>query len=258
MQMMKPLIIGAAAAGAAGVAVLTVPGGDKETAAVERAAASEICLKSDLALFEGVSARCFSPEELSALRDKQVVDIDGEPVALSLTHPTDMSVDAKESRTCADYSELSFDGWYALTSRDMRREAYFIRACGALAALADAQPAKETFFTKGSPDEEEVKTLAAAAQFGEISLGEDGLSVEKNGAVWRISSEAMSLEIHEIANADFDNDGVEEILAFTAGAPQGGTASFYESGLIEKDAAGAALSFTPVSYGREKAAGAGL
>ncbi|WP_428408549.1 hypothetical protein [Hyphococcus sp.] len=258
MQMMKTLVMGAAAAGAAGVAVLTVPDRDKETAEGSRVAASEICLKDDLALVEGVSAKCFSTEELAELRDRQVVDSEGDPVTVSLTHPTDMSAAPKETRTCAEYSELSFDGWYALTSRDMRREAWFTRACGVLAALADAQPAKESFFTDGSPDPEEMKTLAAGMQFGEVTLGDGGLGAEKDGAQWRISSDAMRVQIHEIANADFDNDGVEEILAFTAAAPQGGTAAFYDTGLIEKDTAEAALSFTPLSYGREKAAGPGL
>ncbi|WP_375202441.1 hypothetical protein [Hyphococcus sp.] len=258
MQMIKTLIMGAGAVGAAGVAYIAVPGGDSEHSMTTAPAGYEVCLKSDLGLFEAVSAKCFSRKELLTLRDRQVVDIEGKPVSVSMSHPTDMSVSAQECRTCRDYGEMSFDGWYALSSRDMRREAYFVRACGTLAALSNARPAERSFFKEGSPEAEEVAALAGAMKFGEMGSGDD-VHVEKaQGAVWRISSGAMTWRIHEIANADFDNDGVEEIMAFTSGALQGGTASFYEVGLIEKDTAGAALSFTPISYGRDKAAGAGL
>ncbi len=258
MQMIKTLIMGAGAVGAAGVAYVAVPGGDSEQSIATAPAGYEICLKGDLSLFAGVSAKCFSRNELVALRDRQVVDTEGNPVAVSMSHPTDMSVAAQDCRTCRDYGEMTFDGWYALSSRDMRREAYFVRACGTLAALFNARPAEESFFKEGSPEAEEVAALATAMKFGEMGSGDD-IHVEKaQGAVWRISSGDMTWRIHEIANADFDNDGVEEVMAFTSGAPQGGTASFYDAGLIEKDTAGAALSFTPISYGRDKAAGAGL
>ncbi|MFC2953794.1 hypothetical protein ACFOOP_17785 [Marinicaulis aureus] len=258
MQMMKTLLMGAGAVGAASVALVAVPDHDAEKSANASSAESEICLKGDLELFEGVSSKCFSRDELLALRDRPVVDMQGQPVAVSMSHPTDMSMPAEDCRTCRDYSEMSFDGWYALSSREMRREAYFVRACGILAALANAQPAGATYFSNGSPEAEEVALFAGTMKFGEAGPSED-IHVEKTpGAIWRISSGDMNWLIHEIANADFDNDGVEEIMIFTAGAPEGGTASFYSAGLLEKDTAGAALSFTPVSYGRDKAAGAGL
>ena len=258
MQMIKTLVMGAGAVGAASVALVAVPDHDAEKLANVSSPASEICLKGDLDLFDGVSSKCFSRDELLALRDRPVVDMQGQPVAVSMSHPTDMSVPAEDCRTCRDYGEMSFDGWYALSSREMRREAYFVRACGLLAALANAQPASSTYFPNGSPEAEEVAKLARTMKFGEAGPGED-IHVEKEpGAIWRISSGQMKWQIHEIANADFDNDGVEEIMAFTVGAPEGGTASFYNAGLLEKDAAGAALAFTPLSYGRDKAAGAGL
>lgn len=258
MQMMKSLVMGAGAIGAAGVALVAVPDQDAEKSPTVSSPSSEICLKGDLDLFEGVSAKCFSRDELLALRDRLVVDIEGRPVAVSMSHPTDMSVPAADCRTCRDYSEMSFDGWYALSSREMRREAYFVRACGILAALANAQPASSTYFSNGSPEAEEVALFAGTMKLGEAGPSED-IHVEKApGAIWHISSGDMNWRIHEIANADFDNDGVEEIMIFTAGAPEGGTAAFYNAGLLEKDAAGAALAFTPLSYGRDKAAGAGL
>lgn len=258
MQLMKTLVVSAGAAGAAGLAIVAVPGGDADKHTDRRIAGMELCLKSDLPFFEGVSAKCFSREELLALRDRPLVDMALQPVSVSMSHPSDMSVAPEECRTCRDYGEMSFDGWYALTSRDMRREGYFIRACGLLNALTDAQPAAQSYFADGSPEAEEVAVLARTIRFGEAAVGED-LTVEKtSGALWRISSGAMTIQLHELANADFDNDGVEEIMAFTGGAAAGGTAVFYDAGLLEKDSEGAALTFTPLSYGPEKASGPGF
>ena len=260
MQMLKTLVISAGAVGAAGIAIVAVPGDDSgNISATGNQTETAICLKSDLSLFEDVSAKCFTRTELLALSDRPVVDIEGRPVSLSLSHPTDMGAPPYECSTCRDYGEMSFDGWYAMTSRDMRREAYFIRACGVLAGLMNAQPFERSYFQDGTPEAGEVAVLAANMNFGEGQPENEELHVEKAaGSIWRISSEAMAIQIHEIANADFDNDGIEEIMAFTSGGPEDGTARFYSAGLIEKDQAGAALSFTPLSYGREKSAGPGL
>ncbi len=259
MSMMRMAIVGAGVAGAAGVAVVggQIVDGEKSDSGAD-STQKEICLKGDLALFEGADARCYSRDDLRALLDRPVIDMQRQPVTLTMTHPTDASIAPASCSTCRDFREMSFDGWYAATSRDIRREGYFIRACGALAALGDAQDARDSFFANGSPTAEEVVALAGTMRIGEAATGADGVHVEKaNGYIWRISADAMSLEIHELANADFDNDGVEEILAFSAGSVNGGTASFYDVGLIEKDAPDAAVSFTGLSYGRNDAAGVG-
>lgn len=249
---LKMAMIGAGAAGAAGVVAVTQPFFTEEGAAP-----SEVCLKADIGFFEGASARCYTQEEIMRLADAPLLDSAGERAVVSLSHPTDASAPPADYATCRSYQKARFEGWYALTSADMRREGYFIRACGVLSVLNEAQKAEHGFFEKGSPSLDDILTLAGTMTFGEAALTPQDARVEKEqGYVWRVSGAAMSAEIHEIANADFDNDGVEEILAFIAGAPQGGTASFYEVGLLEKDAAGAALEFTPFRFTGEDAAGA--
>lgn len=259
MAAIRMMVMGAGAAGAAAVAVFTQPfspGDDDQIEAVNAFAAGEICLKSDLIFFKGVKASCYSRDGLSSLADAPVADINGDPVSMTMTHPTDFSIDPVVSRTCREYREMQFDGWYAPTSRDMRREAYFIRACGVLAALDDASPPKRSFFAEGGLTAEDVASLAAAFRFGESEMA-DALTVEKGEAhKWFISADSLSLTLQELANADFDNDGVEEILAFTTGAPEGGTAVFYDVGLIERDTEEAALTFTPLPFGRGEPSGA--
>ncbi len=261
MSMLRMAILGTGAVGAAGAAVFGGPYLDgKKIAAPPAEMANEICLKSNLAIFEGADARCYSHAEIRALIDRPVLDLQGEPVSVSMSHPADMSIAPVDCRTCRDYREMSFDGWYASTSRDMRREGYFIRACGVLGALSNAQTAGETFFADGSPTAEEVAALAATMKFGETDADADGQDVHvehEPGHIWRISAGNLNIELHEIANADFDNDGVEEILTFSASAPEGGTAAFYDIGLLERDSADAALVFTPMAFGDGEASGVG-
>lgn len=236
----------AAAAGIAGVAVFTQPSGqDGDGRGVS---GEEICIKGDIG-FAGVPAGCYSHDEIAAMADAPLADQQGGDATVSLTHPTDATAAPAEFATCRDYREARRDGWYALTTRDMRMEGFFIRACGALAMLDKAQKAQHAYFTNGSPESEDIAGVAATLKFGEAAANPADLRVEKGqGHVWRVSGDAISVTIHELANADFDNDGVEEILSFVAGAPSGGTASFYQTGLLEKDAPGGDVVFTPFEF----------
>ncbi len=258
MSTFKMAVMGIGAAGAAGVAVMTQPFGDTDKRDLSHSPAmEEVCLKGDFALFAGIGAGCYSRAQIQHMSDMPVVDRLGAEITVTMAHPTNLSVAPAECRTCRDFREARFDGWYAATSRDMRREAYFIRACGALSMLTKASKAEHSYFTSGSPQAEEVADFAGAMKFGESVAGPDALRVEKGqGHVWRVEADDLSIAIHELANADFDNDGIEEILAFTAGAPVGGTAAFYEVGLLEKDSPDAGLSFSPLDFSREDAAGA--
>lgn len=257
MAMLRIMVMGAGAAGAAAVAFSAQPFGGEDTETVAGDEASyEICLKSDLVFFEGVEAQCFSRDQLRALHDAPVADLDGDPVTMTMAHPSDISIAPGECRTCRDYREMTFDGWFAPTARDMRREGYFVRACGVLRALTDAAPAQTSFFTDGSLSDAEAAALAGGFDFGEARVVE-ALTVEKGQAhQWRMTIDSLTLTLQELANADFDNDGVEEILAFTSGAPEGGSAVFYDVGLIEKDKNGATPVFTPFVFGPDEAAGA--
>ncbi len=257
MVAVRPIIMGVGAAGAAATAIFTQPlmDSDETTAAADRAA-HEVCLKTAMPLFEGAEARCYDHEKLRALLDAPVLDLQGDSVSVTLAHPSDMTVAPGQCRTCRDYREMSFDGWYASTSREMRREGYFVRACGALAALFDAQTPDRSFFENGSPASEDISSLKGVLRIGEAAASAENVVVaQPHSFQWRIAVDSQFVEMQELANADFDNDGVEEILVFLAGGTQGGTALFYDVGLLQKDAADAALSFTPLSFSRDDAGG---
>ncbi len=248
---------GAASAAVAAVAVVSQTfRGAEESATPAGGPAYELCLKTAMPLFEDIPASCYDRNELAVLLDRHVLDLQGAPVAVRMMHPTDKTIAARQVRSCRDYREMTFDGWYAETTREQRREGYFVRACGALNALYDAQDPARSFFNDGSPEAEDVAALKGVMRIAETMDEADAVVVETPGAFqWRITVDSRRVDMQELASADFDNDGIEEILVFLAGRSEGGTAVFYDIGFLQKDAAGAALTFTPLSFSRDAAAG---
>lgn len=246
-------IIGAGALGAAGVgsvvgvSVLNRNG----TAPSEQASGDEfsICLKSGVGFFNDLGPRCYSRAELAQLRDQPVIDQTGRKIAVTMTHPSDSSMPPAQYSTCRQYDEARFEDWYAMTTRDMRREAYFTRACGSLDLLLDAGPAETSHFADGSPVAAEIASLGGDRL---LRIGPDPAPgapvIEKiNAAEWRVSFDDQRVMLQEIANADFDGDRIEEILVFVVARPEGGTAIVSAVALLEKDRAGGPVVLTPTA-----------
>lgn len=267
----------------AGIAVLvSLPFTAPETLSTEEAVGDgyELCLKSGAPFFEGASARCYNRAALMALAEAPITDSSGAPVSVALSHPTDMTAENVIGRNCGVYVDLKREGWYALTSSDQRREAYFIRACGALALMLEARPAEIVHFTDGSPSMADMSGFLGGAPFGleppvspvsevegdpiELTLGEApeksdaGEGEESPGAPslslgdapgeWRAVRGDQLVVMQELALADFDGDGVGEILVFSRAGPTDGTAVFYAIGLLEKDSPESPLSFRLSDY----------
>ena len=264
----------------AGAAVLvSLPFTAPETLSTEEIAGGgyELCLKSGAPFFEGATARCYNRAALMALAEAPITDGSGAPVSVALSHPTDMTAETVISRNCGVYVDLKREGWYALTSSDQRREAYFIRACGALALMLEARPAEIVHFTDGSPSMADMAGFLGGAPFGleppvsevegdpiELTLGaapensEAGEDKEESGAPslslgdapgeWRAVRGDQVVVMQELALADFDGDGVGEILVFSRAGPRDGTAVFYAVGLLEKDSPESPLSFRLSDY----------
>lgn len=278
-------VIGAAAAGI--VILAGLPYIDFETPPSHSAADDSylLCLKSPAPFFEDVSARCYSRDELLVLADAPVTDNSGQPVSVTLSHPTDAAAENAISRTCGVYFDLKREGWFALSSREQRREAYFIRACGALALMMEAGPAEISHFADGSLSNLDIVEFFKGTPFGAAPLGADkqndsakltlrdeadsvaddiantvlgeseneaaqaGAYLEtEGGGQWRIVRGDQLVFIQELALADFDGDDTAEMLVFIQVKPVDGTAAVSAVGLLEKDLPEAQLSFRPSDY----------
>lgn len=260
----RTLILGAGATGAASVAIIAgLPSHHSEQATTTDLAAEsgyELCLKNDIPFFVGVKAGCYSSSELSRFLDAQVLDRQENAVSMEMANPRDMTAPTADCKTCRTYKEMRWEGWYALSSRDQRREAFFIRACGTLDLLLNAQPAEFSYFDRGSPRESEIEALQEASPFAivetaaadsPVAANGQGLMVERVGEYeWRMTAQGQTVLIQELANADFDHDDIEEILAFSIVTASDGTAAVPVIGLMEKDAESTRLGFTPVDFSK--------
>lgn len=217
MSAARILVIGVAAAGAAIGGYALTRDGDPPA---DRAQMSDkICLRMDIGYGDEL---CLSPEEFAARRTQPVRGADGESAVVELTDPADDAA-TSAAADCANYDRLIGAGWYAATSREMRREAWFRRVCPALAALAVASPAGRSGFAEGAFDAD------AASQIGEAGLpqGEGlarfGTAAQEAPARWRLAAaDGLSAIVEEIAHADFDGDGWGDIL-FHAAIESGGS-----------------------------------
>ncbi len=243
--------VGLVAAGAGVIGLATrQPDETMETPTVVAADETEICLDADIAFLPGDQAGCFKRSEFAKWEAAPLVDPERGAIVVSMSHPTDASRDAAQCATCRDFRELRFDGWYASTSRDMRREAFFTRACGVLSALRGAEAATITYFGETGLEAGEVASLAADRL---LRVGADPAAapgdpeiVQTAPASWRISAGGQTVRIDEVALADFDGDNIAEILAVFITGPDDATARIADAALLEKDAAGAALTVTPL------------
>lgn len=235
---------GALAAAATGVTIMRVQKSPIETPATLRAAAT-VCVETNFPLVEGMTRGCFTPAQFEALRDRSVVAGDGGPVEVNLAGPN-AARPANAARSCAEYDAMIAEGWYALSSADMRREEYFKRSCGALSMLVEARPARSSHFANGRADETDVRSLARAQTF---SLGEsaaDPAEVSRvEPGVWKLATVESETIVYEIAHADFTGDGLGEILAYVSTGAVAGTARSGAIGLMEKPSAGGPCAFSP-------------
>lgn len=249
---LKTLVSGTAALAAASIAgvsfyVVDTSDDSLEAVAVVAENGAPICLKSDIALWKGVEQECLSPSQVSALWDRQVM-MRGEPAAVELTHPSDPAVEPAECRTCRQYKAKRWSGWFAMTSRDMRREAAFIYACGTLSLLEQAAPANESYFENGSPGAGDMNALAPVLllrltdtnAYKPVDIDVARISDSE----WRLSASDYAGIAREVANADFTGDGVEDVLVFLYGAPVDGTAALSSVAILQKPSAAADVSVT--------------
>lgn len=251
----RNLAIGAGALGAVGVAGVGVYStSHRDGASVENTTTEqvELCFKNGPGFWQGVEGNCLSREKLTALWDAPLVNND-KRAAVELSHPNGNSVDAKRCATCRQYKEMERDGWYAMTSRDIRNEAFFVRACSILALLEEARPARESHFADGSPSLEEMRALGPAALLRIAESGADKsieARIEKTGAYeWRVSAGERETVIQEIVNADFNGDGAEDVLIFLYGTVSDGTAALSATAVLEKPAADAPVIISLLASG---------
>lgn len=208
----------------------------------------EVCLRRDLGFVALAAKGCYAPSEFAAMVEEDVLDESGATVSMTLTPPIDAEREPKIIKNCADYQALIDAGWYAETTREMRREEVFTRACAAIAWLQSARPHAVSFFAQGALSEADIESAAidAPAWFGEAPIDAltDTMVTTKDAAGdWRVEMAGAAVVVQELAHADFNGDGVGDMLVLSTARAEGGTATASAVGLMVKTAAGAPCRF---------------
>ena len=133
-------------------------------------------------------------------------------------------------RTCEEYDIAIQSGYYALTNFDIKMSTFFEHQCGLLSSLqatttpgrsfiadpragiADLQLIPFSFFPSfgdAPPEDDTAATYQSKVDDGTIvikRLRQNTLCVEE--------PEGMGQQLIEVARADFNSDGIEDILLF--------------------------------------------
>ena len=180
---------------------------------------------------DGTEVESIAKDDIDSLRDLPVRlgendGIDG--VTLSKRKVGKIHV-----RTCREYDEARQKGYYPLSTFDITMAMFFKKPCGLLNALANASLSRESFISdaevgivnlellpfsvfpylgeRKSP--EEAKRDSETTYHQKIETGEL-VVIEKAKHVLRIQENDMVQSLREMVRADFNNDGIEDILVF--------------------------------------------
>lgn len=229
MTMAKPFIIWLAAliTLAAGSAARTPPAGQQK----------ELTFKIAMPLvFKGrVVSGSLRQSDIPKLLDLPVRNGDKGPTkryGVEMTRPNHTKFTVY---TCREWKKARAEGAYAATTYDMAMESFFIDTCGLLFELQRAKLPTRSFISNPRVTLADVNLLSAdiLAYMPEGSRHLHGKTVsevvppqdikEADADRLTLSYGGLRQAFWEGARADFNGDGIEDILIFTGGRAEGGT-----------------------------------
>ena len=152
--------------------------------------------------------------------------------------------DARTAETCAQYLSLKANGWGPMTTAQMRRERQMNRFCGLVVMAERAAPGRGGLTALS----EELLESMPDAQWPAIGEAEVAnpivLDTPGDPRVWFVQADRVEFTVRDVASADFDADGLNEVLVFTAVQAAGGTAVGGGYALAERT--GGTLRLAPV------------
>lgn len=179
-------------------------------------------------------------DEIESLRDRPVfgAEVFGGADGLTLTHD---SLGKKNVLTCREYDQAIGEGYYPYTTFDIKGAALFEHRSGLLRVLEKAAPPERSFldsprvgitdlhllpyrlFPHISPDLTE-EQLSGTYQ-DKLSEGSIVVRDVRQNSI-TLESNYMGQRIIEVARADFNGDGLEDILLFEYAWATKGTLGF--------------------------------
>ena len=154
------------------------------------------------------------------------------------------AAEPRTARTCAQYLSLKANDWGPVTTADMRRDQRMNQFCGLIAMARRAAPGRGglTALTEDlleSLPDDQWPSLGEADVANPLVLDTPG-----DPRAWFVQADRVEFTVRDVGHADFDEDGENEVLVFTALQAADGTA--VGGGYALAEAAGSSLRLTPV------------
>lgn len=167
-------------------------------------------------------------DDIDALRDRPIRF--GEDSGIDGVTLTNDANEERFVRTCREYDDAVSAGFYALTNLDIKMSSWFEHQCGLLNALQSATPPVRSFISRARVGVLNLEMIpysffpqvAAHEEAGEIAgtyqdKVDDGSMVIKRVApnlLQIVEPGGMGQQLIEVARADFNGDGIEDMLLF--------------------------------------------
>ena len=200
-------------------------------------------LIKDIKFADGTEVKSIAKADIDDLRDLPVWMGGSDHIdRLRLTHKQKETL---RVRTCREYDSAMESGYYADTGFDVKMSVWFKYQCGLLTALETAEIPRKSFISDPKVgvlnlellrfaifpyniaerlDWEEARDMKTTYQ----DMVEAGVLKVKSADkhVLRVEDEGMAQTMEEVVRADFNNDGIEDILVFAYHRAIGGTLGF--------------------------------
>ena len=200
-------------------------------------------LIKDIMFADGTEVKSVTKTDIDDLRDLpvwmgEIGLLDG----LRLTHKQKEKLHV---RTCREYDSAMESGYYADTGFEVKMSVWFKFQCGLLNALETAEIPRESFISDLKVgvinlellrfaifpynladilDWEEARDMKTTYQ--DMVDAEELRVKSADKHILRVEDEGMAQTMEEVVRADFNNDGIEDILVFEYHRAIGGTLGF--------------------------------
>lgn len=164
--------------------------------------------------------------------------------------------------TCRQWKRATAEGAYSATTYDMAMESSLISTCRALFELQSAKVPIKSFLENPRvtlndtnllpaamlavmPEDEAEERRLAGKTISQVVARKDIQAA--SGGVLTVSYDGLMQRFEEVARADFNGDGIEDILVFTGGSAEEGTMSYSDYILLTRTSSSGPLKVIPIN-----------
>lgn len=180
---------------------------------------------------DGTTVKSIAKDKIDTLRDLPIrLGLNNHIDGVTLTKKRD---DTVYVRTCREYDDARKQGYYANSNFDYKMSLFFMLPCGLLNVLEKASVPKQNFISDAKVSILNLELLPFQI-FAENLAGQSSwdaprdlettyqqkidnqelVVIEKRQNVLHVEESDMGQTLKEMVRADFNNDGIEDVLLF--------------------------------------------